>query len=141
MLGKILLAFSLLASLDFSCAAMFKKGDRCNIVSGYLSDIGHVVEIEGTCSEIFNLKNAQDLADDDSLWDNPALANYLVLVLGVIDGKLKPQHIKCVRGHYKEKGKLSHLVRTEYHGIFYYGYLKKYNIALCLHPKWLKLVD
>jgi hypothetical protein len=128
---RILLAGLLLFSGFNFCEAMFKKGDHCKIVRGYLK--GGAVEIEGTCQQIFDIEDAKELASNENLWRNPALANYLSICFSGVDEAPCLDLLSAIGG----SDRALFWIKEDCNGLFYYGKLLGSGKEYCLNPMWL----
>lgn len=138
MFKKALLVLSLFGMLDFSCIAMFKKGDECKIVSGYLVECEETIIIDGTCRELFGVRDIEAVMENEKLWNNPSLANYLSICLRGIDDEPCLELVNAVRGC---GARSAGYLKQDCRGVFYYGKLKESGRGFCLNPVWLKKIE
>lgn len=128
---KKLLIIVLLGTLNYSCMAMFKKGDKCKLVFGYEKHCNETIIIEGIASDMFGVDNIETLLKNKrELVAYPSITIYLT---------------ECIKKGALEKYKGDWFnmsindLKEDHKGVFYYGKIQ--GRGFCFHPTWLEKIE
>lgn len=132
---KKALLFTLISLHIFATinAAGFKKGDICKIIGGPLLEQDKSVTINGSCLDIWNIKDLKEICETKPHF----LCNGAILQL--ISSYCMLSNKEPIAEILREPKKILTYIDSKYHGIFYYG--KVGSLGYCFHPSWLELIE